>query len=216
MFNSETPMESTVPLTVYSTTASPAIRIVNNRGGDSFNVEGGGINLGGSTVNIGGWQGGSQNVSLGGNVYNLSTQPSTITIGDSSSTTTIGGTTIRLGDSNTETITMNLGDIVLTLPDGSTQPLQEYIEENGGGGGGEEGSSRAVFLGKVLSGSGNSYLIQLYGRGATQAPTGQVTAYVPQIALGETIPAETWIACVHRVETVGGLAFYEFQPPVFV
>lgn len=79
------------------------------------------------------------------------------------------------------------------------------------------GSGTNVFLGKITDGSGSSYTVELYGNGSGQAPTHTVTATVPQIDPTEQIPADTWIAAVHRfVDPVTGAVTYEFQPPIWL
>ncbi len=69
-----------------------------------------------------------------------------------------------------------------------------------------------VFLGKVISGTGNTYVVELYGKGSSQAATKTVTATVPQIADEEQIPPDTWIGAVHQFDN----GIYEFQPPVWI
>ncbi len=75
-----------------------------------------------------------------------------------------------------------------------------------------EGSGgTTVFLGRVVSGTGNTYVVELYGKGSSQAATKTVTATVPQIADEEQIPPDTWIGAVHQFD-----GSYEFQPPVWI
>lgn len=71
------------------------------------------------------------------------------------------------------------------------------------------------FLGRVVSGTGDTYQVALHGNGSSQAATATVSATVPQIDAAETIPAGTWLAAVHAF-TVAGVTVYEFQPPVWL
>lgn len=71
-----------------------------------------------------------------------------------------------------------------------------------------EGTIR--MLGKVTGGSGSTYTVELYASGISHAPTGTVTATVPQIAGGEAVPVGTYVTVVHA----GGE--YNFQPTVWI
>jgi hypothetical protein len=51
-----------------------------------------------------------------------------------------------------------------------------------------------TFLGKVVSGTGNTYKVDIYGNGDTQPATMPgVTVTIPQIDSAETIPPGTWL-----------------------
>jgi hypothetical protein len=63
--------------------------------------------------------------------------------------------------------------------------------------------------GKVLSGSGSSYVVALYGSGSLTSVTKTVSVTQLQIATGETIPVGTWAP----VMKVGSKYF--FQVPVW-
>lgn len=71
-------------------------------------------------------------------------------------------------------------------------------------------SATTVYLGQVISGTGNTYTVEIYGTNGESA--GQVTATVPQIESSEQIPAGTWIAAVHKFD--GDV--YKFQIPVWL
>lgn len=80
----------------------------------------------------------------------------------------------------------------------------------------EAGTGTNVFLGQVVGGSGQTYLVNLFGNGSGQGATDQVEATCPQIDAGEQIPGGTWIAAVHRFEAENGTVTYEFQVPVWI
>ncbi len=84
-----------------------------------------------------------------------------------------------------------------------TREDQWYVQSPGSGGG--------TFLGKVVSGTGDTYSVELYGNGSAQPATATVSATVPQIDPTATIPAGTWIAAVYQFGTS-----YQFQPPVWL
>lgn len=93
-----------------------------------------------------------------------------------------------------------------------------------------------TFLAKVVSGTGDTYLVDIYGNGSKQPPTNpdpegtavnlknktsgpSVTATVPQIDPSETIPAGTWISALYEFTLViDGVTttVFEFQPPVWL
>lgn len=97
-------------------------------------------------------------------------------------------------------------------------------------------SGTTVFLAKVVSGSGDTYLVDIYGNGSNHGPTNplpfgsavnissgtsgpSVTATVPQIDPDETIPVGFWISALYQFSNVvdgNTVITYEFQPPVWV
>jgi hypothetical protein len=88
----------------------------------------------------------------------------------------------------------------------------EYLYQPSAGGAGGTSS----FLGKVVSGSGDTYTVQLYPAGKEGTAGASVTVKVPQIASDDAIPADTWIAPVMRYTDSDGVVHYQFQPPVWL
>jgi hypothetical protein len=87
----------------------------------------------------------------------------------------------------------------------------EPLDEPGDGSGGT-----TVFLGQVVSGSGDTYSVNLFGSGTAQASTATVTVTIPQIATTETIPATTWLQAVYQFTDSSGNVTYEAQVPVWL
>lgn len=108
----------------------------------------------------------------------------------------VGGITITniYPDGGTETWGGDAGN----PPD--TRPGTGDQDQSGGGGG---------FPGKVVSGTGSTYLVDVYEAGLSAAPT-QRTVTQLSIASGETIPADTW-AIVGKVGSD-----YFLQVPVWL
>jgi hypothetical protein len=85
------------------------------------------------------------------------------------------------------------------------------------------GGGTTVFLARVVSGSGNTYQVNIYGNGSGQPPTNPlvgetrppVTATVPQIDPDEQIPAGFWISALYQF-TNNGVTTYEFQPSIWI
>lgn len=75
-----------------------------------------------------------------------------------------------------------------------------------------------VSLGRVVSGSGDTYVVDLYGAGSGMPATARVVATVPQIDPAAVIPEGTWLAAVHAFIPDGltGVVTHEFQPPVWL
>ncbi len=140
-----------------------------------------------------------------------------------------GGINLPLGSP------LNITGDGLTV-DGSMNLNKGFYLWNGvpllpGGGGGT-----TVFLARVVSGSGDTYLVDVYGNGADHATTNPspaggavniknsdsgppVTATVPQIHPAETLPVGTWISALYQFSNVvdGQTAItFEFQPPVWL
>ncbi len=89
--------------------------------------------------------------------------------------------------------------------------LKDGVPISGGGG-------TTAFLGKVVSGSGDTYVVDLYGNGSGRVKTATVSVTIPQIADDEQIPAGTWINPVFRFTVVGieTTTTYECQVPIWV
>lgn len=68
--------------------------------------------------------------------------------------------------------------------DSGLQPVDQTTGQAQAAGGGVPG--------KILSGSGSSYTVELYANGPSKASTKEVTVTQLQIDSGETIPAGTW------------------------
>ncbi len=93
------------------------------------------------------------------------------------------------------------------------------------------GTGTTVFLARVVSGMGNTYLVDIYGNGSGRPPTNPlagnpvsitdpephppVTATVPQIADEEQIPAGTWISALYQFDNANEIT-YEFQIPIWL
>ncbi len=90
--------------------------------------------------------------------------------------------------------------------------LKDGIPVSGGGAG------TTAFLGKVVSGTGDTYVVDLYGNGSGRVKTATVEVTIPQIADDETIPAGTWINPVFRFTVVGieTTTTYECQVPIWL
>ena len=73
----------------------------------------------------------------------------------------------------------------------------------------------AVFMGTVVSGSGDTYQVTIYPNGRSQ-PGQTVTATVPQIATGETVPAGTAVLVIQTGFNALSGTTYEFQPCVWL
>jgi hypothetical protein len=91
-----------------------------------------------------------------------------------------------------------------------------------------------TFLAKVVSGSGGTYLVNIYGNGSTQPPTNPqpggkvnvkdktsgppVTATIPQFNSMDSLPAGTWISALYEftLPTDPPTTTYEFQPAIWL
>ena len=200
MFDDDIPQTQNGPVTINQTGGDIPLTINNSNGGGGIDMNGGNL-----TFNNGGP---NQEGPIGG-----------ITIGDGGSfNITNGSSTINGGsfDFNGGTTTINGGAFNFN---GSAISFDDKTTVTGGQLGGSGGTT-SVFLGKVVSGSENSYQVGLYGNGSSLPATATVTATVPQIASGETIPSGTWIGAVHKLTVKHPLSdpvtTYEFQPPIWL
>jgi hypothetical protein len=87
-----------------------------------------------------------------------------------------------------------------------TTDIGDFANQVGGGGG-----DASVFVGKVMSGFGAAYKVELYPSGLTADPGDTVDVIVPVIADGEQIPAGSTI-----VPIVQAGDLYYYQPPVWM
>jgi hypothetical protein len=69
-----------------------------------------------------------------------------------------------------------------------------------------------VWIGVVVSGSGQNYQVDLYPNGMTAAPGMEVTVNIPELDSSETIPAGTVLGCIHDY----GNGYYECQVPIWL
>ncbi len=214
MFDDGIPLTQNAPLTLNQQNPNaPALQINNTFGGDSLTIDGGNFNFGGTgslTINgngpisIGGPAG--INIPAAGPIPPLPPFPSEPGFQPFPPLTEPGATNVN--EQLPQLPTTN----GITIGNPSTPvtirgiPFPEGIVAAG---------TTNVFLGRVQSGSGNTYTVQLYGNGSGQAATALVVATVPQIDSGETIPPGTWLAAVHEFLN-GDTLTYEFQPPVWM
>lgn len=80
-----------------------------------------------------------------------------------------------------------------------------------GGGGGT-----TVFVGKVASGTGDTYQVALYPDGSHGDAGDTVEVTIPMIAEDETIDPETWLFGIFLFTDADGNEVYEAQPPVWM
>ncbi len=69
-----------------------------------------------------------------------------------------------------------------------------------------------IWIGVVVSGTGNEYQVDLYPNGMTGSPGSEVTVHIPQIDDSETIPEGTVLGCIHDY----GTGYYECQVPIWL
>lgn len=211
MFDDSIPQTNNAPVTINTPPNSSGLTVNANPGDNGFTVNGGNSTITGSNINLGG-----PTFSPGSNSF--SSGPSTITIGRGP-TNDYAGDTTNVGGS-----TMTFGPIKVTVcPVGENCSFHLDFPEGGllngqpiGGG----GSGTSAFLGRVTSGTGDTYQVDLYGDGPDDSPTASVTAKVPQIDDTEEIPPGTWLDCVHqfgKLDQQGQPIFtYAFQPPIWL
>ncbi len=202
MLDDSIPQVQNGPVTVNKLGDGGGMTINNPIGGNSLSVNGG-------------------DTSFGGDTFTTNTK-----------TTNIGGGTVNLGNTdlsshvniNGDTISLKGGDV--TIKGGTVTISGDDVKIIRTGGGPPDPTSpgsvaTTVFLGQVVSGSGGSYLVAIYGKGSGSAATATVSATVPQIDPGETIPAGTWVGAVHKFVVVDDegkvtATTHEFQPPVWM
>ena len=81
--------------------------------------------------------------------------------------------------------------------------------------GGSDGTT--VFMGKVQSGSGDTYQVVLYQNSPTGSPDADpVTVTVPMIDPSETINPDTWLSAIFEFQDSDGNNIYFCQPPVWM
>ncbi len=131
---------------------------------------------------------------------------------------------------------LNIAGNGLTV-DGSMNLNKGFYLWNGvpllpGGG----GTGTTAFLARVVSGTGDTYLVDIYGNGAAHSKTNPspaggsvdiknpdsgppVMATVPEIDPDEEIPAGTWISALYQFSNIvnGQTAItFEFQCPIWI
>jgi len=80
-----------------------------------------------------------------------------------------------------------------------------------------EDAATSVYVGKVSSGTGNSYQVAIYPLGPNDITSAfTVTVTVPMIDPDETIDAGTWIFGIHVFTDSEGVDSYFYQPAVWV
>jgi hypothetical protein len=87
----------------------------------------------------------------------------------------------------------------LYIRDGKLKVLQG---KNGVDGEDAPGTGGGGVPGKVLSGSGESYSVALYGNGPASAPTSNASVIIPGVAAGESIPEGTWVTVTELSDTL--------------
>ncbi len=154
---------------------------------------------------------------------------------------TINNPVPPVGSTPPDAIKINNGPITfkgpgsgITIPDGGTFNFTgggfnidgsihltngDYLKDGipiGGGG----GTGTTVFLGKVVSGTGDTYRVDIYGHGKDYDATAEnVVVTIPEIDPDDEIPAGTWINPIFRfTNTVdgGSVTTYQCQPPVWL
>jgi hypothetical protein len=81
--------------------------------------------------------------------------------------------------------------------------------------GGSAGS--AVFMGKVVSGTGATYQVTLYSSGPTGAGDApDVSVTIPTIDPSEQIDAGTWLSAIFLFADADGNDIYSCQPPIWM
>ncbi len=120
-------------------------------------------------------------------------------------TITRGDTTINIAP---EGVTITSGDTTTTLGGGGTNLTQIVGLEN------QPSQAPFVLAGKVISGTGANYVVEVYAD-AGFTSMGQVNATQVQIDPDEQIPADTWTQVLGFPVTVGGVTtatYYLFVP----
>lgn len=212
MFDDDIPLTQNAPLRLNKTNPNaPGLDIHNTVGGPSLTIDGGATSITGGDFSYAN-TGGDFTVNAGSVNF-----PGTIvTIGPSAADGKPGIGVLR-NPTAFDPPPPEGRPFVLRLP-----PIDQ-IETEGGGNLGDDllSANRGSSLGLVVSGTGKTYQVDLYEAGPDADATERVTAKVPQLATGETIPAGTWIAAVHRTVvsvSSAGVATYrfDFQPPVWL
>lgn len=79
------------------------------------------------------------------------------------------------------------------------------------------GSDSTSFLGRVVSGSGNQYIVTIYDNGpGFDSTIGDVLVTIPQISANEVIPPGIWLSSIMQFTDNDGNDIYYCQPPVWV
>ncbi len=82
------------------------------------------------------------------------------------------------------------------------------------------GGGTTTFLGKVVSGTGDTYRVDIYGHGSNHDATLEaVVVTIPEIDPDDEIPVGTWINPIFKfTNTVDGrsVTTYQCQPPVWL
>jgi hypothetical protein len=79
------------------------------------------------------------------------------------------------------------------------------------------GGGTTVFVGKVVSGSGDTYQVRLYQAGPDGDPDEDpVEVTIPTIDPAERIPADTWLFGVFQFQDADGDDTYYAQPPIWL
>ncbi len=78
------------------------------------------------------------------------------------------------------------------------------------------GGGTTVFIGRVVSGAGDTYVVDLLGHGYLDDPTARVNVKIPQIATDEQLPEGFILPAVHKLTNRAGQTVYQSQPAVWV
>jgi hypothetical protein len=100
--------------------------------------------------------------------------------------------------------------------DGSMNLNHGFYLWNGvplGLGGGAGGTT--TFLGKIISGTSDTYIVDLYGSGSGEDPTDRVTVTIPEIHPAEELPVGMWLNPIFQF-TNGATVTYETQIPIWL
>lgn len=115
-------------------------------------------------------------------------------------------------DASRSSVTTSASPDDFSTPKREDPPFQynsdigDFANQVGGGGG-----SSSVFMGKVVSGSGASYVVELYPGGPNSDPGDHVAVGIPMIDSDEQIPAGTWLSPIIQFGDT-----YACQPPVWM
>ncbi len=221
MFDDNIPLTQNAPLTLNKQNPdAPGLTINNTVGGNTLTTNGG-------------------TTTFDGGDFTVNTPGGNVTI--NGGTTTIPGSTVTIGQNGANGApgigtagASGLGGFGAPGKPGTagapgtgfTLNLPDINQINFGAVPGEDVANNRLstaprpIMGRVVSGSGRTYKVELYDNGPFASSTGTVTASVPQIDTGETIPPGTWIDSVYRYLTNGNPLVpaysYAFQPPVWI
>lgn len=101
-----------------------------------------------------------------------------------------------------------------TKPYKMDPPFPDWEWSLGVGGGG--GGGTTTLTGKVVSGTGAQYQVQLYPSGSQNTPGVTVAVNIIQIDPRETIPPGTWITGIQQYTNTNSQSYYEAQIPIWL